>query len=222
MSSTAFPGWYITFQTAVLQQLPRPGVGITQEEAEALFSNQAELKRRLAGVGQQDLLILPPLTREHKFEDLIKRPDIHGFFGTIAGLGVTKPSGKTLTMPHPKPLASRKVTTELEMLRCFPGCKDLDVQELIEAVKKLVPEREVLLGAMVNAIIESEEGRESLIPTASGTGTLGFCVQNGKLQILSCRRYSDGWKLFCGLVRLSGEWSPGPFLLLAMEELSTT
>lgn len=51
MSSTAFPGWYVTFQVAVLQQLPRPEDGITKEEAEALTGNQAELKLRLATIG---------------------------------------------------------------------------------------------------------------------------------------------------------------------------
>lgn len=163
----------------------------------------------------QGYLELPPLTREHKLKDLIKRPDIYGFFGTIENLSVIKPSGKTLTTPHPKPLG--KVTTEREMLKRFPGCKDLDEQELTEAVKKLVPEREVLLGAMVNAIIESEEGRASLIPTVVGTWTLGFCVQNEELQVLYCHRYSDGWRVYCGQVVLGDEWLAGFLLLLAMD-----
>lgn len=51
MGSTTFPGWYVTFQVAVLQQLPRPEDGITKEEAEALSGNQAELKLRLATIG---------------------------------------------------------------------------------------------------------------------------------------------------------------------------
>lgn len=171
--------------------------------------------RPLIGQGQ---LKLPPLTREHKFEDLIKRPDIYGFFGTISGLGVIKPSGKTLTMPYPKPLG--KVTTEREMLRRFPGCKDLDEDELILAVKKLVPTSEVLLGAMVNAIILSEESRESLIPTAVGTWILGFCVQNGELQILDCGRDSGGWDVYCYPVELGDEWSAEYLLFLATDTLA--
>jgi hypothetical protein len=218
MSSTAFPGWYVAFQVAVLQQLPRPEAGITKEEAEALSGNQAELKRRLSGIGQQDRISLPPLTHEHKFEDLIKRPDIYGFFGTISGLGVVKPSGKTLTIPHPKPLG--KVTTEREMLRRFPGCKDLDGGELILAVKKLVPTSEVLLGAMVNAIIESEEGRANLIPTAVGTWTLGFCVQNGELQLLYCGRNSGGWDVVCRPVRLGYKWRAEGLFFLATDTLA--
>ena len=177
-----------------------------------------EVMNRVRPLIGQGHLKLPSLTCEYKFEDLIKRPDIYGFFGTISGLGVIKPSGKTLTIPYPKPLG--KVTTEREMLRRFPGCKDLDGGELIEAVKKLVPEREVLLGSMVNAIIESEEGRANLIPTAVGTWTLGFCVQNGELQLLSCSRYSDGWGVRCYPVRLGRRWDSGNLLLLATDTLA--
>lgn len=177
-----------------------------------------EVMNRVRPLIGQGYLELPPLTHEHKVEDLIKRPDIYGFFGTISGLGVVKPSGKTLTTPHPKPLG--KVTTEREILKRFPGCKDLDGQELIEAVKKLVLEREVLLGAMVNAIIESEEGRASLIPTALGTWTLGFCVQNGELQILFCYRDSLGWCVGCRPVGLSYVWRAEGLFFLATDTLN--
>src|SRR3989338_57600 len=47
-----FPGWYITFQTAVLQQLPRPGDGkggtLDQFTVEAWVGNQKAMKAALA------------------------------------------------------------------------------------------------------------------------------------------------------------------------------
>lgn len=56
MSGTAFPGWYVTFQAAVLQQLPRPDV-IDKMAAESWSGNQSALKTALTGA------LLPP---QHK------------------------------------------------------------------------------------------------------------------------------------------------------------
>jgi len=47
LSSTAFPGWYVNFQAALLQQAPRPGE-LDQETAEGWAHNQAALKKILA------------------------------------------------------------------------------------------------------------------------------------------------------------------------------
>lgn len=168
--------------------------------------------RTLIGQGK---FSLPSLNREYKFSDLINRPDIYSFFGTISDFGIVKPSGKTLTMPYPKPLG--EVTTERSMLHKHPKLKGLSDKELLKEAVKIFPQAEVLLGAMVNAMIESEEGRESLIPTAVGTWTLGFCVQNGELQILVCRRRSGGWGVGCGPVKLGREWSAEFLLLLATD-----
>lgn len=55
MSSSAFPGWYIEFQTALLRQAPRPGE-IDQATAEGWTNNQKGLKKNLHG------FILSPLT----------------------------------------------------------------------------------------------------------------------------------------------------------------
>ncbi len=149
--------------------------------------------------------------------DLTKRQYFYGFFESIEKFsgGMAEPSGKTLVMPNPKPLG--KVTTEREILRQFPGCSDLDGQELIEEAKKLVPSFKTLFGNLVNTIVECEEGRSSVIPTTVGTWTLGFCVHEGVLQILRWGRFSDGWSVSCRLVGLGDEWSAGHLLLIAMD-----
>lgn len=60
--TTAFPGWYPEFQSAVLRQLPRPGGGeenINQATAERWTKNQGGLKRTLADVFFLDQLFEP-------------------------------------------------------------------------------------------------------------------------------------------------------------------
>ena len=52
MSSTAFPGWYVEFQAALLRQAPRPGE-IDQVTAESWANNQSGLKKTLG-------CLLPP------------------------------------------------------------------------------------------------------------------------------------------------------------------
>ncbi len=54
--TTLFPGWYVKFQTAVLEQLPRPGE-IDQKMAKWWFNNQKVLKRNLDSL----LPLLKPL-----------------------------------------------------------------------------------------------------------------------------------------------------------------
>ena len=87
-----------------------------------------------------------------------------------------------------------KATTEREMLLGqFPRSKNLSDDELVKKAIALLPSFDVLFGGTMNAIIESEEGRENLISTAIETSTIGFCERNGRIKVLDLLREPDGW-----------------------------
>lgn len=162
-----------------------------------------------------EILELPSLNTEHKLDNLARLPYFDGLFGNINGLSSVKPSDKTLTAPYPKPLG--KKTTERKMLYRHLKLKGLPDQELLKEAVNIFPLVEVLLGAMINAIIESEEGPMSLIPTVVDTWILGFCVQNGELRLLHCVRDLDGWNFDSTPVLLNIKWHAKGLLLLATD-----
>lgn len=126
MSSTAFPGWYVTFQTAVLLQLPRPEDGITKEEAEALFGNQAELKLRLANIGTGKPLEQGKSTPPAKF----KTPD-----GTIIrNIKVNR----TLTGKQAVNATGRKKYVSDAVVDAMPSGTELEMEVHLVPLKRYV------------------------------------------------------------------------------------
>lgn len=58
-SENTVPGWFIAFQIAVLQQLPRPGNGLSRDQALFFSRHQQELKIQLQRVFANELACCP-------------------------------------------------------------------------------------------------------------------------------------------------------------------
>lgn len=149
-------------------------------------------------------------------KELRERDYIYGFFNRADVELIKATGGKILYMPKPKKLG--KVVIEREILHMHPELRGLEDDELLKKAATIFPSKEVLLCAMVNAIVESEEGRANTVPTKVGTWTLGFCVdEDGVLCTLNCSWDSDGWFVNCSPVGLGRQWDAEGLLFLATE-----
>ena len=193
---------------------------LNPEEIQKFIKNPKKYCQQCADniAGKSGAIILPPLPAAIPTRALVKESYIFGFFNR-ANVEELKATGVTLQMPKPKKL--EKISTEKEILQeNFPQLQNLSDEELIARATEIFPTRENLQSSMMNAIIESEEGRADTVSTKFGTWTLGFCVDtDGTLCTLFCSRFSDGWHVDCLPVRLGYQWSADCFLSLATETL---
>jgi len=191
---------------------------LNPEEVQKFIKNPKKYCQQCADniAGKSGAIILPPLPADIRTRELVKKSHIFGFFNR-ANVEELKATGVTLQMPKPKKL--EKISTEKEILQeNFPQLQNLSDEELIARAKEIFPTRENLQSSMMNAIIESEEGRADTVSTKFGTWTLGFCVDtDGTLCTLSCYRDSVGWNVNCYPFRLGRQVNSDPFLALATE-----
>ena len=191
---------------------------LNPEEVQKFIKNPVKYCQQCADniAGKSGAIILPPLPADIPTRELVKKSHIFGFFNQ-ENVEELKATGVTLQMPKPKKL--EKITTEREILQeNFPQLQNLSDEELIARAKEIFPTRENLQSSMMNAIIESEEGRADTVSTKFGTWTLGFCVDDGALCSLHCYRNSGGWNVYCSLVWLgSSQLYADCFLSLATE-----
>lgn len=158
-------------------------------------------------------LILPSLNEDVFISDLLEKNYFDFFSKNVKEFsgGIVKSSGKILSGRFLK--KSGKVTTEQEILKVLPGCKNLEGEDLLEKAKKHLPSFDELFGNMVAAIIESEEGCGNF-PISKGIWAMGCCVKNNQIQTMRFLGSCDGWYVYCNPMVINDEW-PDEYLLIS-------
>lgn len=184
---------------------------LKREELTGLLDGSFEIVR-----AKREAISLSPLPQDTSVREVVKKSYIYGFFNR-ANVEMVKATGGNLQIPKPCKLG--KTMTERGILQeNFPQLRDLDDSALIARASIIFTSREKLQSCMINAIIESEEGRAGTIPTKVGTWILGFCVDDdGTLCTFYCCRFSVGWSVNCDPVKLGNQWRAGYLLYLATE-----
>jgi len=231
--SPNFPGWYITFQTAILHQLPRPGE-ISKKQAEWLSKNQGELKKILENVLCSKLIEWPIFTPNPTIITIpaIKKPyTMQECFQNDKGIAwyrdsdLDKPGWITQNRnPHPggegKVLTLSKSANFREMSKVILGhnlkenISDQDLQKEMIAKNLCLEPKQLELLVRACHIDQNpdlqflKDGRITLIPVDNENGTVSFVS-------VHWRGGHGEWSAIINHFDSDDQWGAGNRLLLS-------